>query len=227
MKNFAVRNLTTSWMLTIVLIFFLTTLAAQTDSDNPYPQLLFKGFHKSTILMKSGKTTEAFLNYNMVDEEMLIDNGGEYRVLNKPEDIDTIYIQDRKFVMVGKTFYEIVHKGKASIYQQHKCRYVSVGTQTAYGMTSQTNDSPPVSSVQKGTQVRHLEMPDNVKVTSLDVCWVQIGTEFQRFSNFKQYAKLFREQEDQVKEFIKANDLDIKKTEDLKKLGGFSSSLVK
>ena len=227
MKNLAFRNPTTQLLLTMVLFFFLTTLSAQTDKDNQYPQLLFKGFHKSTILMKTGKTSEAFLNYNMVDEEMLIDNGGEYRVLNKLEDIDTVYIQDRKFVMVGKIFYEIVHKGKASIYLQHKCRYVSVGTQTAYGMTSHTNDTPPVSSVQKGTQVRHLEMPDNVQVTSLDICWVQIGADFQKFSNFKQYAKLFKEQEDQVKEFVKANDLDIKKTADLKKLGEYSSSLVK
>jgi hypothetical protein len=227
MKTIASRNLKLRMLFSIVLIFFLNTLAAQTETDNPYPQLLFQGFHKGTILLKSGKTSEAFLNYSMVDEEMLLDTGGEYRVLNKPEDVDTVYIQDRKFVLVGKVFYEIVSKGKVSLFLQHKCRYVSAGTQTAYGMTSHTNDTPPVSSVQKGTQVRHLEMPDNVKVTPLDVYWVQIGTEYQRFSNFKQYAKLFGDQEDKVKEFVKTNDLDIKKIPDLKKLGEFSSSLVK
>ena len=227
MKQLAARNLVPRWLFAVVLIFALNSLSAQTESENPYPQLLFQGFHKSKILMKSGETTEAFLNYNMVDEEMLLDTGGEYRVLNKPEEVDTIYIREKKFVLVGKLFYEIIYKGKVSLFLQHKCRYVSAGTQTAYGMTSHTNDTPPVSSVQKGTQVRHLEMPDNVKVTPLFVYWARVGTDLQRFSNFKQFAKLFNEQEDKVKEYVKANDPDMKKIPDLKKLGEFSSSLIK
>lgn len=227
MKKRAFLNHTLRVLLSFVFLLAVTNLVAQTGSENPYPQLLFPNFQGGNILMKSGTINEAFLNYNMVDEEMLMDRGGEYRVLSKPEEVDTIFIGDEKFVWIEKLFYEVVSVGKVSIFIQHKSRYVSVGTPTAYGMTSQTNASAPVATIQGGNQVRHLERPDNVKVTCIDIYWARIGTEMHRFSNFKQYAKLFGDQEDKVKDFVKSGSLEIKSPDDLKKLGDFSGALLK
>ncbi len=212
-------------------ILFLLLIAAgvfaQTDANNPFPQLVFPNFQNSTILMKSGTKTDAFLNYNSVDEEMLIDQGGEYRSLNKPEEIDTIFIQNRKFVLLNKVFCEQITKGNVSIFFQYKSRYMSAGTPLAYGMTSQTNASMPVSVVKGGNQVRHLEVPDNVKVTNINILQVRIGNELHRFSNIKQFSKLFGEHEAQIKEFAKTNNLDVNLPKDLKKLGAFAETFAK
>lgn len=227
MKTTAILKHSLGILFSFVLIYSPTNLVAQSGSENPYPQLLFPDFKGGNILMKSGTINEAFLNYNMVDEEMLMDRGGEYRVLSKPEEVDTIFLGDKKFVWIDKLFYEVVSVGKVSIFIQHKSRYVSVGTPTAYGMTSQTNASPTVATVQGGNQVRHLEKPDNVKVTCIDVYWARIGSEMHRFSNFKQFAKLFDDQETKVKDYVKSCNLEIKSPEDLKKLGEFSGALLK
>lgn len=226
MKKKAILNCTFRVLFSFFLLFTATHLVGQTGSENPYPQLLFPDFKGGNILMKSGTVNEAFLNYNMVDEEMLMDRGGEYRVLSKPEEVDTIFLGDKKFVWIDKLFYEVVSVGKVSIFIQHKSRYVSVGTPTAYGMTSQTNASPTVATVQGGNQVRHLEKPDNVKVTCIDVYWARIGNEMHRFSNLKQFAKLFNDQETKVRDYVKSSNLEIKSPEDLKKLGEFSGALL-
>lgn len=227
MKTTAILKHSLGILFSFFFIYSPTNLVAQSGSENPYPQLLFPDFKGGNILMKSGTINEAFLNYNMVDEEMLMDRGGEYRVLSKPEEVDTIFLGDKKFVWIDKLFYEVVSVGKVSIFIQHKSRYVSVGTPTAYGMTSQTNASPTVSTVQGGNQVRHLEKPDNVKVTCIDVYWARIGSEMHRFSNFKQFAKLFDDKETTVRDYVKSNNLEVKSPVDLKKLGEFSGALLK
>ena len=210
-----------------LLLLISVGVFAQTDANNPFPQLVFPNFQNSTILMKNGTQTDAFLNYNSVDEEMLIDQGGEYRSLNKHEEIDTIFIQNRKFVLVNKVFCEQITKGKVSIFLQYRSRYMSAGTPLAYGMTYQTNASMPVSVVKGGNQVRHLEVPDNVKVTNINILQVRIGTDLHRFSNVKQFSKLFGEHEAQIKEFAKTNNLDVNLPKDLKELGTFAEASVK
>jgi len=49
----------------------------------------------------------------MVDEEMIFIQKGSYMALTDLENIDTVLIQNRKFVPVGKVFYEVVIERKS------------------------------------------------------------------------------------------------------------------
>ncbi len=203
-----------------------TELSGQTDPDNPFPQLLFPSFTRGIIKMKSGKTNTASLNYNTVDEEMVFDQKGVYMVLDKPEEIDTVYMQNRKFVPVEKAFYEVVVNGPVSLYIQHKSRYAPVGSNTAYGLTSQTLGPTAVSTVRVGNQVRNLELPENVKVSPATVYWVRRNNEMNKFTTERQFLKIFPDKENEIKEFIKNSRLDLKTREDLIKLGNFCNGIV-
>ena len=169
----------------------------------------------------------ATLNYNMVDEEMIFDQKGVYMALEKPQEIDTIYIQNRKFVPVEKTFYEVLIKGRIIMFIQNKSRYSQKGTPTAYGMTTKTAGPTKVLSLQVGNQVRQVELPDNVEVSPATLYWVSYNNEMHKFTNEKQFLKIFPENESKLKEFMKTNKIDIKVREDLLKLGNFCNSLVK
>jgi hypothetical protein len=205
----------------------LFEIAAQTNSSNPLPQFLFPAFSKGMVKMKMGTSYSAVLNYNMVDEEFLFKQKDVYMTLDKPEEIDTISIQGRKFVPVNKVFYEVVVKGKISIYIQQKSHYAPVGSQSAYGITSQTNGPTAVSIVRGGNQVRYLEIPDNVTISSESVNWISINGTLNKFTNGRQFLKNFPEYEDQLKEFIKQNKIDFKVREDLLKLGNYCNELIK
>jgi hypothetical protein len=205
----------------------LPDLHAQTDQSKPLPQFLFPGFTKSLVKMKDGRQLTAILNYNMVDEEMIFDQKGIYMALEKPQEIDTIFLQNRAFVPVEKAFYEVVATGNVSIYIQHKSRYSPVGSNTAYGLKTQTLGPSSVRTVSVGNQVREIEVPDNVTVSPATVFWVKTGDKMDKFTTERQFLKLFPDLEEKLKEFIKTNRIDIKSREDLIRLGQFCNGLEK
>jgi hypothetical protein len=213
--------------LALFLFSISSELSGQTDPAKPFPQLLFPSFTRGVIIFKSGKTNSALLNYNTVDEEMVFNQSGVYMVLEKPEEIDTIFMQNRKFVHIEKAFYEIVINGPVSIYIQHKSRYAPVGSNTAYGLTSQTNGPTGVLTAQSGNQIRSIELPPNVTVSPATVYWVKRNNKMNRFTTERQFLKIFPENENEIKEFIKNSKLDLKSREDLIKLGNFCNSLVR
>ena len=69
---------------------------------------LFPEFIQGEVRLKSGTITGSRLNYNALTEEMIFESNGKYLAIAKPESVDTIYIQGRKFIPEGKIFYEIL-----------------------------------------------------------------------------------------------------------------------
>jgi hypothetical protein len=209
----------------VILIFSTGSLSGQSDNDRPLPQFLFPVFSKGIIKMKDGRTMTAILDYNMVDEEMVFQQGNVYMVLNKPEEIDTILLQNRKFVYVDKAFYEIIVKGRVTLFIQHKGRYTEVSTPTAYGMKSPTNATINITAAKAGNQTRQIEPPDNVKVSPAIVYWAKINGVMNKFTSERQFLKLFPESENKLKEFIKKSGIDIKSREGLFQLGNFLNGI--
>lgn len=231
LTNCIMRLTKITWNKIAFLLFVLANttiiLDAQTTPNTPYPQLLYPAFSKSIVKMKTGETSSFMLNYNMVDEEMLIDQQGVFRVLEHTENIDTIYINNHKFVPVGNSFYEVLVTGHISMYIQHKSRFSTAGTPTAYGMTSQTNATTKVTTMRSGNQVRNLEVPDNLIVSPATVYWVRVKNEMQKFTNERQFLKVFPEYEADIKGYIKTNKLNFKTSDDLIKLGNYCKTLIK
>ncbi|MCX6333264.1 MAG: hypothetical protein NT092_03070 [Bacteroidia bacterium] len=196
-------------------------LNCQEENLNPLPQYLFPSFAKGVIHMKDGRELAAVLNYNMVDQEMVFQQGKYYMVLDKPEEIYSILLQNRRFEYVEKVFYEVVSEGTVTLYIQHKSKYAPVGNTGAYGTKSQTSATINVTTVQGGNQVRFLDVPDNVTISPATVYWAKINGEMEKFTSEKQLLKLFPERETELKEFIKSTGADIKTREGLMQVGNF------
>lgn len=217
--------------ITLITIFFLSSLTPGNiikcqDKQNPLPQFLFPSFSKGIIIMKDGRKLSATLNYNIIDEEMIFQQGQQYMALDKPEEIDTVCLQNRKFVYIDKAFYEVVAEGKTDIYMQHKGKYVQEASNTAYGMKSPTNQNINLTTIKSVNQVRVLEIPENVTVSSTTVYWIMRDGELSKFNNQNQLLKLFSGSEEKIKEFIKTNNIDIKTREGLMNLGNFLNSTL-
>jgi len=225
-KNIISVTITRFWLLSLM-TSILTDLHGQTGSDRPLPHFLFPDFTKGIIKMKDGRTLSAVLDYNMVDEEMVFEQKKVYMVLDKPEEIDTVYLQNRRFIPVEKAFYEVIVKGNVSLYIQHKARYVPVSSSTAYGMKSPTAPLTSVLTVSSGNQMRSVELPDNVTISPATVYWVRTGNKMHKFTTEKQFLKIFSGSEDDLKKFIKESKIDLKTREDLIKLGNYFNEVIK
>lgn len=210
-----------------LLAFLSFNLLAQVDPGRPLPQFLFPGFTKGIVIMKDGTRFYFVLNYNMVDEEMISEQNGVYRTTKNSQEIDTIYLQNKIFVPVGKAFYEVLVNGSATFFLQNKSRYTTVGTEVGYGTKSQSVGPTAFRRFEIGSDVVTLDLPQNVTVTPASVNWVRKNNKLEKFTSERQLLKIFPEQETRLKAFIKKEKPDMKVREDIIKLGTYCNELIK
>jgi hypothetical protein len=78
-----------------------------TDSVN-LKSFLFEKFIDGAVLLKSGTIEHAPLNYNTDDQNIVFIKNGKYMVIEDLEQVDTIYLQHKKFIPLNKAIYQVV-----------------------------------------------------------------------------------------------------------------------
>ena len=198
---------------------------AQTDSAINLPNFLFPRFTKSTIKFKSGNIQTATLNYNIVDQEMVFMQPDAYMVLDNPELIDTVYVDNRKFIPFKKAFYELLLDGNVSLFIQHKINLEIPGTATGYGATSKTLAPSEFKQIYGPRGSVDLRVPDEYKMTDDSYYWIRRDMNMEKFSNKRQFLKLFKNKEKEINEFADRNNIDFQKTSDVIRLVDYCKDL--
>ena len=72
---------------------------------------LFPEFTQGIVLMKNGKKDVKLLNYHALSEQIVFDSKGTILAVPKEqlERIDTVFIKDRKFIILNNKFVELLH----------------------------------------------------------------------------------------------------------------------
>jgi hypothetical protein len=190
----------------------------QTTSTGTMPQYLFPEFKPGRVLMKTGQTQTPEMNYNIVTEKMVFVRDTKYYDLTNPEMVDTIYLQECKFVPAGKAFYEILVNGKNDLFAEHKGDLLTAGKPVGYGGTSQVSSSNYISSVQFAGMQYNLPLPPDFLIKQSVIYWIRTGEEMSSFINEKQFLKLFPAESANLKSFIKENRIKIDHPEHIIKL---------
>jgi len=211
----------------ILLIGTVLNVNAQGNSDRPLPQFLFPVFADGVIVMKDASKSEARLNYNMVEEAMISEKAGVYWRSQNPALIDTIYLQNRKFVPVDNAFYEILATGETTFFLENKSKYVSVGEDIGYGVKSHSIDHTELTRFETWSSVVTVELPKNVTISNVSVNWVRRNGTMLRFNTEKQLLKMFPEKKIRISDYIDKQKINLKVREDLIKLGNFCNEPVK
>ena len=98
------------------LAFFTTGVCAQdTTKAVALSHYVFEKFTKGRVLLRSGMVSEQVLNYNILTGEMIFDAGDKYLAIAEPQNVDTIYINNRRFIPVGIKFYEVLTHTRAPL----------------------------------------------------------------------------------------------------------------
>jgi hypothetical protein len=225
MKRFVLLSI--NQFCAIVVFIFACSIHLFSQSGTPLdlPQFLYPEFLNSRVLFKAGMDTTLMINYNTASEKMVfIQNQQLYDLVN-PESVDTIYLQNCKFVPVGNTFYEVVVNRHLPFFIQHKSDLI-FRSKPAPSMTAQTSESNYFPIVDVSIVYLNFKLPAGYRVKSSLVYWVRVKGNFSSFSSEKQLLKLFPVQENQIKKFIKDSGLKIKTRMDLIKLGNYCNDLI-
>lgn len=183
--------------------------AQQNDMETSH--YLFPEFTRGVILMKSGKRNDAVLNYNSLTEEMIFEKSGQKRAIGTNEllFVDTVFIEDRKFVVLNGKFVELAHHSTWDLFVEHKCKVEEAGKPAGYGGTSQTSAATSVSSLySQGRVVYNLKLPDNYETKPYRVYWLKKNGEIYKFGSMRELKKLYKDRKDLYKKYLKTNRIN-------------------
>ncbi len=194
----------------LAMLFIPAGLNAQADSLVNLPNLLLPRFTNSLVKMKSGEKRRAVLNYNLIDQEMVFMQRGQFYVLDDPQLIDTVYMANRTFVPLEKGFYELAVTGPATLFIQHKAYAESLGVPTAFGARSQTTSYNYVKMIFGGNGAINLKFPDEFTIADDTEYWIRKDGVMVSFKSQRQFLKIFPEKKREIDRYISENQVDFK-----------------
>ncbi len=200
-------------------------LNAQPDTSAVLSQYLYKDFSKGVVQFKNGTVTSALMNYNTISGKMVFEKSGKYLDLINTEAIDTVYLQNRRFIPFEEIFLEVVSLSPIRFFVQHKGDLMSPGKQAAYGGTSQTTSSTSYSTVFTDSKAYNINLPEGYRVDKSTVNWVFVYGKMEKFLNEKQFLRIFKNRESELKKYIRENSINFKNRSDLLKLLYFCNGI--
>lgn len=210
----------------ILLIFLVLQGKSQTKPDGSAPQFLFPEFSTGKVRLMNGKIQALDLNYNIVSEKMVYKKDDKlYDVVNT-EIIDTVYIQESRFVPDGQVFYEVLLIAPVSLYIQYKGELIPPGAVAGYGGTSQVSNTKNLTSVNLSMGYYNLKLPADYTVKYDQIFWIKKDS-LQNYSTERQFLKLFPGNVPELKEFIKKQKIKFDKMADQVRLIEYCNELTK
>ena len=181
---------------------------------------LFPQFTEGTILMKDGKINTLSLNFNSLTEEMVFRASSKVMAIVKGEIelVDTVYIKDRRFVVLNDKFMELLYNGGIELYAEHKCSVIAPGKPGPYGTTSQTSSTATISSLYTGGTVYALSLPEGYSTRPYTYYWIKKNGELTKFTNIKQLQKFYADKKESYKAYNKENAVKFENQESIAKM---------
>ena len=181
----------------------------------------YEEFTNGKVLFRDGTSAEAKLNYNRLFEQMLfINEKGDTLAIAAPELASVIVIEKDSF-FYGNEFYleKEPIMGKAKMATRQLLKEIDKKTLGAYGST---NSEAANSSFKQQYTIdgKAIQMKPGEGTLYSKTTEIYISDEFNHFLPLtkKNLELLFHKNLEEVKDYIKTNDINLKRVEDVRKL---------
>jgi len=196
---------------------------AQVHTVKQLTQYLFADFGEGSVLQKSGTVTKTILNYNTLTQEMIFKQGDQFLALDKLYEIDTVFLNNKKFVPAGQLFYEVGTITRIPLFIQHASEIIPPGSETGYGK-SQTTAITNVTDLKSSGRAYALSLPDEYTFRNQTTYLLRKDGHFITVKNVKDVKNVFPAKENLIDDFVKTNKISFKKAEDVIKLIEFCNT---
>ncbi len=205
----------TFFCIAVYLLPFIGT--AQSIADTSRNQgYLFDRFIEGQVLLKSGGVEPAALNYDANKQAIVFLKNGISFELTGLETIDTVYVNNKKFVPGKSIFYEVTATTPVLLYTTYTCKTVPVTETVEHSggvRKTRSEVSNTISDVYMNRPFR-----GDYAVEFRKQFWIRKYHDFYKVNSEKQVIKHFPEKEAAIKAFIKTNHTNFNNPEDLLKL---------
>ena len=203
------------YLLVITILWSLSLHAQHIQQGVKLVQYVFDEFATGEVRMKSGEISKQLLNYNILTNEMIFDNNGKYLAIASPENVDTVYINNRKFIPLNNKFYELLVNSKLPLLLEFTASIKDPGTASGYGGTSNTTASTALQSLISTGGAYDLKLPDGYSVKAGYAYWIMKDGTLEKAGSVKQLVKIFPGKKDMINDFVKKNNTNFSKSDDV------------
>lgn len=197
--------------------------AQSNDIPKQLTQYLFPEFTEGSVLQKSGTVIKTQLNYNTLTQEMIFKQGDQYLALDRIWEIDTVFLNNKKFIPGNNMFYEADAKTPVALLIQYSSDIIPPGNETGFGK-SQTSAVTNVTDLKRSGRAYALSLPDEYSFRNKTTYFLKKGEEITIAGNLKDVKKVFAGKETLIDDYAKKNKVSFKKTDDVVKLIEFCNS---
>jgi hypothetical protein len=206
--------------LTLLSASFVFSLAGISQTDTlQRAGYLYSKFTPGKVLFKTGMVQNANLNYNTNTSAIAYDNKGDYMIVTNPEDIDTVFIAESKFVSVNDRFYEVENLSKdvtMLIWYKNTLRPIEATTDHTGTITTNTdvvNNNATAAGLGR-------KFKDNYKVVFLKQFAFKKTDKniLYKVDSEKTLIKTFPEKEEEIKSYLSSHKISLKNEKDLSDL---------
>ena len=201
-------------VLQILLCSFLSGGAQPNAKLVKLDHYVMDSFARGIVKQKSGQVTNQVLNYNLITKEMIFEQGGKYLAIAQPENIDTVFINQRKFVPVDNAFYEYLAGSAYPLFAEYTCKVKEPGAQTGFGK-SNTTASVSMQSLIRDGGAYGLKLPDEFEAIPAHSLYIRKDGKFFKIKNEQQLNKLFPDKKEVIRNWVKNNKTNFSSNEDV------------
>lgn len=203
------------YILISLFLFSTTTYAQHSLQTVKLVQYVFDQFTPGTVKMKSGATSNQTLNYNIITNEMVFEQNGNFAAIASPENVDTVYIADRKFIPLNNKFYEVLVSGAMPLLEEFTASVIEPGTSIGYGSTTESGATSSYQSLIRDGGAYGLKLPDGFQVVAKQAFFILKDGKLEKIGGERQLAKIFSDKKDAIKDLVKKNNTNFSKREDV------------
>jgi len=191
-----------------------------TDSTQPVTYL-FPRFIEGSVLQKTGAIEKALLNYDTDNQSVIFKQQGQNLVLTGLENVDTVYIGDKRFVPSEDKFYLVVTRTPVALLISYTYKPLPLEAQTDHNGTSRQNSNEVSNNISGAYLNRRFQ--GQYDIVFVPQFWLRRGHTFYKANNEKQVVHVFPGKADAIREFVSNRHMRFDKEEDMAKLIRFCS----
>lgn len=182
---------------------------------------LFEDFITGTVLSKSSEVNQAALNYCSYDQSILFKKEDKIFTLIDLATIDTVYIQQRKFIPFKNLFYEVIgNTGNVVLFVSYTAKMRQVVATSDHNGTSKQSVNEVSNTVSDVYINRKYKGDFSVQVVKH--YWLKSFNELHKANNVKDILKVFKESSHSaITDYIKRSQIDFRNETDMIKLVDF------
>ncbi|MDU1904034.1 MAG: hypothetical protein E6772_04555 [Dysgonomonas sp.] len=212
--------------LSFLFVVFSSLLIAQ-EANTIY---LFKKFERGKVIYRNGRFSEGAFNYDLLGKRIVFQEKEQIFEFVEPETVDYLNIQGHIFEHIrGNDFYEKVRADSIYLYIHWYSSLKSKGKVGAMGVVTHTRDAQDVNPTLVFGSAYNFE--DMKTIESLGMIpknkyFLKLEGKFKQINSFDSLAKLFKEDADKIKEFVREQDLKWADMNDIVRAVSYASQFL-